>query len=180
MRQTISRRIVDVNSPLPFHVLMVHMGDDPRSLLLQRCCFGGNRELLFRQQLVIIGQKLHLPHWRTVKTVVQTLLQIPCVFVKKLTRFGLRQMVDQTLHVMLVGWSAFAGPNETFASFSHYVTCLLTRSICSCGQGLKSNKDFVFRTILENLGINFKMLQLLSFPSSTCFNLFCLYRPLIK
>ncbi len=33
-------------------------------------------------------------------------------------------------------WSAFAGPNEAFASCSNYVTHSLTHSIRSCGQGL--------------------------------------------
>ncbi len=38
-------------------------------------------------------------------------------------------------------WSAFAGPNEAFASCLLYITHLLTCSIRSCGQSLKQMRN---------------------------------------
>ncbi len=58
--------------------------------------------------------------------------RIPFVFMKKLTQFGSRRMIDRILCVMLVGLLLLVQTKR-----SHYVTHSLTRSIRSCEQGFK-------------------------------------------
>ncbi len=130
--------------------LMVHYFRGDRQLLFQQgsviavltvigdCYFGGDRQFL--------AKSFTSPHWQSVKTVVQTSLWIPFVFGTKPTRFGSQWMVDQTLHIILLGLLLLV-QTECLC----FVTCLFTHSIRLCGQGLTSKVSYYSLFIWVNV-----------------------------
>ncbi len=114
----------------------------------------GDRQSLLQRRLTIIGQKLcpsTLTHSKNCSPDVDA--NILCVP----TRFG-----SQPNNTCNACWSVFAGPNEEFASCSHYITRLLTSLIRLCEQGLIRNTEGADPQGWGNEG-NFPS-QILNFP----------------
>ncbi len=104
------------------------------SVATSDCYFGGNWRSLFRRRLAIVGRKLRRSTLANSKNCSPEVVTNTLCVRKKPTKSGSGRMVDQTLHVMLVGLLSLVQTKQAFGS--HHVRntlriCLYLHSIRS-------------------------------------------------